>query len=69
MILLGSALMVYNIVRYFLFFHRMQKMEQYSQNRVVVFVPGIMLILFFVGYILVGIFDIYNRNAFFTDIL
>ena len=53
----GAALMVYNIVRYFLFFHRMQKMEQYSQNRVVVFVPGIMLILFFVGYILVGIFD------------
>lgn len=52
----GSALMVYNIIRYFLFARTMHEMRNYGKMRYLVSLPGIFLILFLVGYILVGIF-------------
>ena len=52
----GSALMVYNILRYFGFIKRMKWMSTSPRNRLVLFTPQVLLILFLIGYLFVGIF-------------
>lgn len=55
MILAGSALMVYNIIRYALFIKKNRELEQQSANHWAAVIPLLLLIFFLVGYVVVGI--------------
>ncbi len=54
MIILGSSLMVYNIIRYFLFIKNDHDLDKESSNRVTVIIPLLLLIFFLIGYISIG---------------
>ena len=54
MIFAGSALMVYNILRYGLFVRDSQRLEQINRKLGLLVVPLLLLIFFLVGYIVVG---------------
>ena len=55
MIFMGSALMVYNIVRYSLFVRMSLRLEQQIGKNWVLIIPLFLLIFFLVGYVLVGL--------------
>ena len=55
MIFAGSALMVYNILRYGLFVRDSQRLEQINRKLGLIVVPLLLLIFFLVGYIVVGL--------------
>ncbi len=54
LIYLGSALMIYNIIRYGAFVNDSKKLEQQSLKAGVLTVPLLLLIFFLVGYLVVG---------------
>lgn len=56
MIYAGSALMVWNILRYTDFMRDMPKIEGFQNTRKVLILPLILLILFLAGYLAIGIF-------------
>lgn len=56
MIYAGSALMVYNIYRYICFSRDVRKHGNWDRERRLFYIPISLLILFFVGYLVVGIF-------------
>ncbi|MBE5995991.1 MAG: response regulator [Lachnospiraceae bacterium] len=56
MIYLGSALMLYNIIQYHRFTKKMAWMAIGRRNRTALFTPQVFMILFFAGYLTVGIF-------------
>ena len=56
MIYTGSALMAYNIYRYVCFSRDVRKYGNWDQEQKLFNIPIILLILFFVGYLTVGIF-------------
>ena len=55
MILSGSALMVYNIIRYAVFVKKNRDLEQSSARNWVVIVPLFLLVFFLIGYLAVGL--------------
>ena len=56
LIILGSALMVYNIIQYGRFVRKANRIDGLITGRTVLYVPLLLLILFLAGYILVGLF-------------
>ena len=56
MIYAGSALMTYNIYRYISFSREVRNHGNWDQERGLFILPIILLILFFVGYLIVGLF-------------
>ena len=56
MIFLGSALMVWNIVRYIRYEKFVRPIGQWSSKSIFLRVPLILLILFLIGYVVVGLF-------------
>ncbi len=54
MIFLGSALMVYNIVRYGNFVKRSGELEYQSRGKGLLIVPLLLLVFFLIGYLVVG---------------
>ena len=54
MIYLGSALMIYNIIRYFGFTRKMKWMKNGAKNILVLYTPMLLLILFLIGYLLIA---------------
>ena len=57
MIYAGSALMAYNIYRYMCFARDVRKHGNWDQEQRLFNIPILLLILFFVGYLVVGIFS------------
>ena len=55
MIYLGSALMIYNIIRYFGFTRKMKWMKNGAKNILVLYTPMLLLILFLIGYLLIAL--------------
>ena len=55
MIFAGSALMIYNIIRYGMFVKNSRNLEQQTMRVGMLVVPLILLIFFLVGYIVVGL--------------
>ncbi|MBP3204811.1 MAG: response regulator [Lachnospiraceae bacterium] len=55
MIYLGSALMVYNIVRYFRFMKDVRSAGGWEKGACVLYIPAVLLILFLLGYLTVGL--------------
>ena len=55
MIFAGSALMVYNIIRYGIFVRNSRNLEQQTMRLGLLAVPLVLLVFFLVGYIVVGI--------------
>ena len=56
MIYAGSALMAYNIYRYMCFSRDVRKHGNWDQEQKLFYLPILLLILFFVGYLIVGFF-------------
>ena len=56
MIFTGSALMAYNIYGYVCFSRDVRKHGNWDQEQRLFNIPILLLILFFVGYLVVGIF-------------
>ena len=56
MIYLGSALMIYNIISYIRYARYIQELEDWGKERRVLQIPIFLLIMFFAGYMAVGIF-------------
>ena len=56
MIYAGSALMAYNIYRYICFARDVRKHGNWDQEQKIFNLPILLLILFFIGYLVVGIF-------------
>ena len=56
MIYVGSALMAYNIYRYICFSRDVRKHGNWDQEQKLFNIPIVLLILFFVGYLIVGFF-------------
>ena len=56
MIYLGSALMAGNLIRYSRFIWRIQKKGQWEKERLILHIPQILMVLFLLGYLLVGMF-------------
>ena len=56
LIILGSALMVYNIIQYGRFARKAGRIDGLITGQIVFYVPPLLLVLFLAGYILVGIF-------------
>lgn len=55
MIFLGSILMVYNIVRYFLFIKKNHDLDNQSGLKGSLIIPLVLLIFFLIGYVSIGI--------------
>ena len=55
MIFAGSALMIYNIIRYGVFVKNSRTLEQQTMRMGMLVVPLILLVFFLVGYIVVGL--------------
>lgn len=53
----GSALMAFNIYSYIVFEEKIKKQKYASKVRKLFFIPIILLILFFIGYVVVGILE------------
>ena len=56
MIVLGSALMVYNIYSYIRFSKRLQEKDDWGRERKILNIPIVLLVMFLFGYIAVGVF-------------
>lgn len=56
LIFLGSALMAYNIVRYVLFARHIRERGDWKAEQRILTIPIVLLVLFFIGYLVVGIF-------------
>ncbi len=56
MIYAGSALMAYNIYRYICFARDVRKHGNWDREQKIFNLPILLLILFFIGYLVVGIF-------------
>ena len=56
MVYLGSALMVYNIYSYMLFAKRLREKKNWGKEETILYFPIILLIMFLIGYLIVGIF-------------
>ena len=56
MVYAGSALMVYNIVRYIRFELRLQKDSKWKKERRVLQLPIFLLVMFLFGYLAIGLF-------------
>lgn len=56
MVFLGSALMIYNIISFIRFARSVKKNKAWNQNNTILYIPIILLIMFFAGYIAIGIF-------------
>ncbi len=56
MIYAGSALMAYNIYRYMCFSRDVRKHGNWDREQKLFYLPIILLILFFIGYLVVGLF-------------
>ena len=56
MILLGAALMIRNIIRYARFARNVRKKGDWEKERTILYVPLVLLIGFFFGYVTVGLF-------------
>ena len=55
MIFMGAALMIYNIIQYGRFMKNMKWLQHTSRDRFALYFPLVLLILFFAGYLFVGI--------------
>jgi len=56
MVYLGCALMVFNIYFYFRFIRKISKTKSEKRKMILVYIPFVLLVLFLIGYLLVGIF-------------
>ena len=56
MIYAGSALMAYNIYRYMCFSRDVRKRGNWDQEQKLLYIPIWLLVMFFIGYLVVGIF-------------
>ncbi|MBQ7715009.1 MAG: response regulator [Clostridia bacterium] len=56
MVFLGSALMIYNIYGFISYAHHVQKRKSWSGGKSILYIPIILLIFFFLGYLAVGFF-------------
>ena len=56
MVYLGSALMVYNIYGFISFARNIQKKKDWGQERTILYVPIVLLVMFLIGYLAVGLF-------------
>ena len=56
LVYLGSALMVYNIYGFIRFARTVRKQKTWDGNDHVLFIPVVLLILFLLGYLIVGFF-------------
>jgi signal transduction histidine kinase/ActR/RegA family two-component response regulator len=56
MVYAGSALMVYNIMRCYGFVARMRNDRSWDKPRVILYVPLVLLVMFLIGYLVVGLF-------------
>ena len=56
MVFLGSALMIYNIYGFHRFAHVIQGMKMWSSGKRILYLPIFLLVLFLLGYLLVGFF-------------
>ncbi len=54
MIFLGSALMVYNIIRYGMFVKATNDLENWNRKSGIVMIPLVLLVFFLIGYLIVG---------------
>ena len=55
MIFMGAALMIYNIILYVQFMKKMKWLQNTTRDRFTLYFPLILLVLFFAGYLFVGI--------------
>lgn len=55
MVYLGSALMIYNIYSFVQYARHLQERKDWGKERTVLYIPIVLLIFFFIGYLLVGI--------------
>lgn len=55
MVYLGSALMLHNIYRYVRYARGVQRDENWQTERTVLYIPIALLVLFFIGYLVVGL--------------
>ena len=56
MIYLGSALMVYNIYSYVRFSRELSGHGGWDRERLILFTPAVLLILFLIGYLMIAFF-------------
>lgn len=56
MIYLGSALMIVNIIRYFIYAGKIRKIERIKTNYFHLYIPLALLIFFLIGYLVVAVF-------------
>lgn len=56
MVFLGSALMVYNINSYISYLRQILRQNQWRSGRMRLYFPLILLIMFLMGYVVVGVF-------------
>ena len=56
MVYLGSALMVYNVYSYIRFAKRLKEKKNWEKERATLNFPIVLLVMFLVGYLVVGIF-------------
>jgi len=63
MIYAGSALMAYNIYGYICFSRDVRKHGNWDQEQRLFNLPILLLIMFFIGYLIVGFFGIPDRNG------
>ncbi len=56
MVYLGSALMVVNILRYIQYIRHIQKKGEWADERMIIYIPLVLLVMFLVGYLVVGVF-------------
>ena len=56
LIILGSLLMVYNIVGFIRFVRRVRSLRSWSGKNLILYIPIALLILFLLGYLAVGLF-------------
>ena len=54
MVFAGSALMIYNVYHYVLFTRQLK--EKWGKGQLIIYVPVVLLVMFLVGYLVVGFF-------------
>ena len=56
MVYLGSAIMIYNIYNYVRYTRQLENTESWGKERRILYLPIALLVLFLIGYLVVGIF-------------
>lgn len=56
MVFLGSALMIYNIISFIRFARSVKKNKAWNQNNTILYIPIVLLVMFFAGYVAIGVF-------------